>query len=54
MIRLISLKEDGSLYFQNRLCVLADNELKKKLLYEAHTMVFTMHLGGNNMNQDLK
>ena len=34
--------------------VLTDNELKKKLLYEAHTTVFTMHLGGNKMYQDLK
>ena len=48
-----SVKEYGSLYFHNRLCVLVDNELKKKLLYEAHTTVFTMHLGGNKMYQDL-
>ena len=32
----------------------ANNELKKKLLYEAHTTVFTMHSGGNKMYQDLK
>ena len=44
-----SVKEDGSLYFQKRLCVSADNELKKKLLYEAHNTVFTMHLRGNKM-----
>ena len=49
-----SIKEYGSLYFQNRLCVLADNELKKKLLYEAHNTVFTMHPRGNKMYQDLK
>ena len=49
-----SVKEDGSLYFQNRLCVSADNELKKKLLYEAHNKVFTMHPKGNKMYQDLK
>ena len=49
-----SVKEDGTLYFQNRLCVPADNELKKKLLYEAHNMVFTMHPRGNKMYQDLK
>ena len=49
-----SVKEDGSLYFQNRLCVPTDNELKKKLLYEAHNTVFTMHPGGNKMYQDLK
>ena len=43
------VKEDGSFYFQNRLCVPTDNELKKKLLYEAHNTVFTMHPGGNKM-----
>ena len=43
------VKEDGSLYFQNRLCVPADKELKKKLLYEAHNTVFTMHPRGNKM-----
>ena len=31
-----------------------DKELKQKLLFEAHNMVFTMHPGGNNMYQDLK
>ena len=32
----------------------ADNELKKKLPYEAHNTVFTMHPRGNKMYQDLK
>ena len=32
----------------------ADNELKKKLLFKAHNTVFTMHLRGNKMYQDLK
>ena len=49
-----SVKEDGSLYFQNRLCVSDDKELKKKLLCEAHNTVYTMHPGGNKMYQDLK
>ena len=49
-----SVREDGSLYFQNKLCVPADNELKKELLHEAHSSVFTMHPGGNKMYQDLK
>ena len=49
-----SVKEYGSLYFQNRLCVPTDNELKKKLLYEAHNTIFTMHPGGNTMYQNLK
>ena len=49
-----SVKENGSLYFQNKLCVSADNELKKKLLYEAHNTSFTMHTGDKKMYQDLK
>ena len=31
-----------------------DKELKKKLLFEAHDTIFTMHIGGNKMYQDLK
>ena len=31
-----------------------NKELKKKLLFEAHNTVFTMHPGGNKMYQDLK
>ena len=42
-------KEARSLYFQHRLCVPDDKELKQKLLFEAHNTVFTMHLGGNKM-----
>ena len=42
-------KEEGSLYFQNRLCVPDDKELKEKFLFEAHNTVFTMHPEGNNM-----
>ena len=33
-----SIKEDGSLYFQDRLCVPCDKELKKKLLFAAHNI----------------
>ena len=49
-----SVKEAGILYFQNRLCVPDDKELKKKLLFEARNTVFTMHPRGNKMYQDLK
>ena len=48
------VKEYGSLYFQNRLCVPTDKELKKKLLYETHNTVFIMHPRGNKMYWDLK
>ena len=43
------VKEDECLYFQNILYVPYAKELKKKLLFEAHDTVFTMHLGGNKM-----
>ena len=49
-----SVKEAGSLYFLNRLCVPEDKELKTKLLFEAHNTIFTMHPRSNKMNQDLK
>ena len=49
-----SVREYGSLYFQNRLCVPANNEMKKELLHEAHNSMFIMHPGGNKMYQDLK
>ena len=49
-----SVKEEGSLYFQDKLCVPDDKELKQKLLFEAHNTIFIMHPGGNKMYQDLK
>ena len=49
-----SVKEAGNLYFQNKLCVPYDKELKKKFLFEAHNTVFTMHLGGNKMYHYLR
>ena len=49
-----SVKEKGSLPFQDSLCVPDDKELKKKLLFEAHNTIFTMHPGGNKMYHDLK
>ena len=49
-----SVREYGSLYFQNRLYVPVDNELKKELLHKAPNSMFTMHPRGNKMYQDLK
>ena len=31
-----SIKEDGGLFYKNRLCVPNVQELKKKLMYESH------------------
>ncbi|WVZ63760.1 hypothetical protein U9M48_013367 [Paspalum notatum var. saurae] len=48
------LDEEGVLWFKNHLVVPKDMELMKKILDEAHTSMFTMHLGSNKMYQDLK
>ncbi|WVZ80786.1 hypothetical protein U9M48_028237 [Paspalum notatum var. saurae] len=47
------LDEEGVLWFKNRLVVPKDMELRKKILDEAHTSMFTMHPGSNKMYQDL-
>ena len=49
-----SIEEDGGFYYKNILCLPNVQELKKKLMYESHNTVFTMHPGGNKMYQDLK
>ena len=48
------VKEDGSLYYKDRVCVPNDSELKKAILEEAHNGSFAMHLGRKKMYQDLK
>ena len=48
------IDENGGLFYKSRLCVSNDMELKKKLMYESHNTVFTLHPGGNKMYQDLK
>ena len=48
------IDENRGLFYKSRLCVPNDMELKKKLMYESHNTVFTMHPGGNKMYQDLK
>ncbi|WVZ89414.1 hypothetical protein U9M48_035826 [Paspalum notatum var. saurae] len=48
------LDEEGVLWFKNRLVVPKDMELRKKILDEAHTSMFTLHPGSNKMYQDLK
>ncbi|WVZ72087.1 LOW QUALITY PROTEIN: hypothetical protein U9M48_020600 [Paspalum notatum var. saurae] len=48
------LDEEGVLWFKNRLVVPKDMELRKKILDETHTSMFTLHPGSNKMYQDLK
>ncbi|WVZ97169.1 hypothetical protein U9M48_042724 [Paspalum notatum var. saurae] len=49
-----TLDYQGVLWFRNRLVVPKDMELRKRILDEAHTSMFTMHPGSNKMYQDLK
>ena len=49
-----SIEEDGGLYYKTRLYVPNVLELRKKLMYESHNTVFTMHPGHNKMYQNLK
>ncbi|WVZ81070.1 hypothetical protein U9M48_028494 [Paspalum notatum var. saurae] len=48
------LDEEGVLWFKNSLVVPKDMELRKKILDEAHTSMFTLHPGSNKMYHDLK
>jgi len=46
--------ENGTLRFQNRLCVPDNSELKEKILAEAHSTRYSVHPGGTKMYRDLK
>ena len=48
------IRADGTLEFQGRLCVSKDSALRKKILEEAHSSVFTVHPGGTKMYRSLK
>ena len=49
-----SMKEDGSLYYKDQVCVPNDSELNKFILEEAHSTSFSMHPGSTKMYQNLK
>ncbi|WVZ75668.1 hypothetical protein U9M48_023703, partial [Paspalum notatum var. saurae] len=49
-----TLDDQGVLWFKDRLVVPKDMELRKRILDEAHTSMFTMHPGSNKMYQDSK
>ena len=46
-------KEDGFLYYRDRVCVSNEDELKKSILKEAYSGSFVMHPGSTKMYQDL-
>ncbi|XP_074301567.1 uncharacterized protein LOC141632968 [Silene latifolia] len=48
------IRRDGSLRFGQRWCVPANEELKKKILTEAHATPYSVHPGGDKLYKDLK
>ena len=46
--------KDGVLYSRNRLCIPQNDELKKRILTEAHDTPYTAHPGATKMYQDVK
>jgi hypothetical protein len=45
---------DGVLWFKDRLVVLKDYELRRKIMDESHCKWYSIHPGTNKMHQDLK
>ena len=48
------VKENGVLYYKDRVCVPDDNDLRKAILEEAHNGSSVIHPGSTKMYQDLK
>ena len=48
------VKEDGSLYYKDRVCVPDDNDFRKAILEEAHSGSFAIHPGSTKMYQDFE
>jgi hypothetical protein len=46
--------DQGVLLYKGRICVPNVEELKDKILHEAHESAYSIHPGGNKMHQDLK
>ena len=44
--------EEGVIWYNERLCVPADSELKQVILKEAHDTLYSIHPGGTKMYQD--
>ena len=47
-----AIDESGGLLYKSRFCVANDMNLRKKILYENHNTVFTMHPRGNKVLGD--
>ncbi|XP_057965318.1 uncharacterized protein LOC131155888 [Malania oleifera] len=50
----VSISDDGALRFRSRLFVLADTEIRRMILEEAHKLLYTVHLGSMKMYRNLR
>ncbi|KAL5810818.1 hypothetical protein ACOSQ3_027555 [Xanthoceras sorbifolium] len=48
------IRDDNTLYFRDRICVPNDDELRKTILTEAHSSLYSMHPSSTKMYRDLK
>ena len=49
-----SLDQEGTLWYENRLCVPNEPDLKNKIMKEAHDTPLSINPGGTKMYEDLK
>jgi hypothetical protein len=49
-----NIDSSGAIRFRDRMCVPNDPELKRHILEEAHSSLYTMHPGSTKMYQDIK
>lgn len=48
------IDEQGKLWYENRICVPKDKDLRRLILDEAHNSAYSIHLGSTKMYMDLK
>ena len=48
------IQDDGSLWFQNRICVPSVESLRLTILREAHSSAYSVHPGSSKMYKDLR
>jgi hypothetical protein len=51
---MFSPRQNGVLWFESRIVVPKNHELRKQILNEAHLPKFSIHPGSNKMYQDLR
>ena len=48
-----TIDSDGVLWYEGRICVPSESELKQTIMTEAHDTLYSIHPGGTKMYQDL-